>query len=81
MIKTGYFYLDSPASKLLVSLYCLNTEQSLDVDSVSIFQPDGYPVRNETTVNDLISTDDFYTFVVGRYEAVTLPPVKIDPRD
>ncbi|KAK4030097.1 hypothetical protein OUZ56_023054 [Daphnia magna] len=74
MIKTGYFYLDSPASKLLVSLYCLNTEQSLDVDSVSIFQPDGYPVRNETTVNDLISTDDFYTFVVGRYQAVTLPP-------
>ncbi|KAI9559851.1 hypothetical protein GHT06_013858 [Daphnia sinensis] len=42
-IKTGYFYLDSPASKLLVSIYCLNTDKDLGVDSVSIFQPDGYP--------------------------------------
>ncbi|XP_057365303.1 calcium-activated chloride channel regulator 1-like isoform X2 [Daphnia carinata] len=72
-IKTGYFYLDSPASHLLVSVYCLNTDQQLDVDYVSIFQPDGYPVRNETTKNDTFAVEDFYSFVVGRYPVATLP--------
>ncbi|XP_057365444.2 calcium-activated chloride channel regulator 1-like [Daphnia carinata] len=71
--KTGYFYLDSPASNLLVSLYCLNTDLQLSVDYVSIFQPDGYPVRNETTEDDTFVGEDFYSFVVGRYPVATLP--------
>ena len=59
--KTGSFYLDIPASKLLLSLYCLDAQEIVNVISFSVFQPNG--LQNEK--NDKpIDFDDFYAFTL-----------------
>ncbi|XP_046463206.1 calcium-activated chloride channel regulator 4A-like [Daphnia pulex] len=60
--KTGTFYLDSPASRLLVSLYSLDADNdAVYVRSFTLIQPNG--LRNDT-MDVAISFDDFYTFTL-----------------
>lgn len=59
--KTGTFYLDSPASKLLISLYYLDAQNDITVKSFSLIQPNG--LRNET-VDYAIDFEDFYAFTI-----------------
>ncbi|EFX60734.1 hypothetical protein DAPPUDRAFT_275834 [Daphnia pulex] len=63
LTKTGTFYLDSPASRLLISLYHLDAdkEYALYVKSFTLIQPNG--LINYTT--DLaIIINDFLTFTL-----------------
>ncbi|XP_046642877.1 uncharacterized protein LOC124327894 [Daphnia pulicaria] len=62
LTKTGTFYLDSPASRLLISLYHLDADKdALYVKSFTLIQPNG--LINYTT--DLaIIINDFLTFTL-----------------
>lgn len=73
--KSGTFYLDSPTSRLLISLYCMKPEDGLNFKTFSIFRPDGYQVWNETNENDALLYSNFYIFVVGRNSLESFPPV------
>ena len=59
--KTGSFYVDSPASKLLLSLYCLDAQKIVNVISFKLFQPNG--LRNETNANAIVF-EDIYAFIL-----------------
>ncbi|XP_046464188.1 uncharacterized protein LOC124209980 [Daphnia pulex] len=59
--KTGTFYLDSPASRLLVSLYYDDENEAINVRSFTLTQPNG--LRNDTTDLAIIKKD-FLTFTL-----------------
>ncbi|EFX81284.1 hypothetical protein DAPPUDRAFT_317777 [Daphnia pulex] len=59
--KTGTFYLDSPASRLLVSLYYDDENEAINVRSFTLTQPNG--LRNNTTDLAIIKKD-FLTFTL-----------------
>ncbi|EFX64821.1 hypothetical protein DAPPUDRAFT_117811 [Daphnia pulex] len=59
--KTGTFYLDSPASRLLVSFYYDDENEAINVRSFTLTQPNG--LRNNTTDLAIIKKD-FLTFTL-----------------
>lgn len=61
--KNGSFYLDSSASRLLLSIYYLITEEgNPQVDEFKLFQPNGISVT--IPKESIIKSEEFYALTV-----------------
>lgn len=60
-MKSGNFFLDSPASKLFVSLYFVNNDGNLGVNAFRLTQPNGQSV-DATEANLFNDNEEMYLF-------------------
>lgn len=72
--KNGTFYVDSSASRLLISLYYLKAEDTgLEIDKFNIYQPNGLLMNIS---DDNIVKNGFYSLIVEPITKELLQPVR-----